>query len=270
MFCVIRAMSWNPTCPLKPVTAWPDLNCGPPRKLAPVPRGKTRNTTTALATAARLTTPVSRRIELASRRWSCLQPPHVAGPVVAQAHRALGRVGLDLEVEQQAAVERQEQVAHQQQAEPQLGRADGGGDHEQQRQDDELAGIAVGALLVELDELQDDQELADDQDRRRAVAGEVHDGVGAGQEGGEVGEDARDRAHPPADAEDDVQAVEGGGDEPKPRRPGGGGEAADAQVDQDVQRGPELADVVHAARALPAVIIRRRRATCCACERFGN
>ena len=69
-------------------------------------------------------------------------------------------------MEQQAAVEREEQVADEQQPEEQAGRVDRGGDHQQQAEDEQLRVVAIGALLVELDELQQHEELPDDQDRR--------------------------------------------------------------------------------------------------------
>src|SRR5207247_1998051 len=79
----------------------------------------------------------------------------------------LARVlALDVEMEQQADVEREEEVDDEHKAEQQAGRVDGGGDHQQQAEDDQLRVVAVGALLEEFDQLQEDQELPDDEDRR--------------------------------------------------------------------------------------------------------
>ncbi len=120
------------------------------------------------------------------------QALQVARAVVGEPHLLARPVRLHLQVEKQAAVERQEQVYHQQGPEQDARGADRSRHHQQQGENDELAEIAVGPLLVQLDQLQRHKELPDDH-HRRPLASDAEGDVSGRQDHQQVRQDPRHR-----------------------------------------------------------------------------
>ena len=105
--------------------------------------------------------------------------------------------------------------------------------------------IAVGALLIELDQLQQDEELPDDQDRSgRRVQHQIRD-VDEGDDGDDAGEEARHRREAPGVDQPCVQRDPPHRQHPHPRPLRRQRETAHAHEEQEVKGGFELADVVH-------------------------
>src|SRR3978361_1695252 len=94
-------------------------------------------------------------------------------------------------MEQQAAIQRKQQVWEKDAGEEEAGGADGGGGDEQEANDDQLSIVAIGRLFVELDDLKQHEELPDEQDRRARNANHLLGDVSEGEQGDGVGGPAR-------------------------------------------------------------------------------
>jgi hypothetical protein len=165
--------------------------------------------------------------------------------LLRKRERGPGRIRFDLQVEQQAAVQRQEQVDDEQHAERQAGGVDGRRHHQQQRQHDQLSVVPVGALLPELDQLQQDEELPDHEHRRHARARQLASDVKHGADGEKVRGEPGQRAEAAALDEPRIEQHRAAPEHPDPRRLGRQREARHAEQHEQVERGSELADVVH-------------------------